>query len=150
MCVRGAPDWTEGESPGSLAGSDTYPRDSGADATVRESTISRRSFIYEMSPGLNMYRPLQTPAALHLYGIGHHGANAAWVDDLGNGKRCCRMARFDCQDDAEEGSSCSTTSLIELNGKRFTWNDVNYISLDDGAGILTCVTQSDIWNLRFD
>lgn len=115
---------------------------SSAGITKEFKSISRRTFIYNPSEG--------TTILDGLYAMGHSGKHAVWIEDTG-GDLACRLATFNPEDDSEDGPVATTFSTISLNGAEgFQWKDVTDIEVDDNAGIVCCVTKTDVWNLYFD
>lgn len=111
-------------------------------------SVLRKTFIYDFGDSKLMYNPVRWN---YLYALGKSGKNAAWLEELSDGTKVCRLAAFDHEDDAEEGPVTRTVSTIDFEHPGFDWTDVLTLDLDDAVGILAFVMAGkEVWKLYFD
>jgi hypothetical protein len=129
------------ESSAAIRESSSETPEASPEVTKEFKSASRRTFIYNAAEG--------TEILSHLTAMGHSGKHAAWIENV-QGEYACRIATFRHDDDAEEGPVTTDFSTVEWNHEGFSWQALRKLEIDDNAGIVTCVTQTGVWNLYFD
>lgn len=132
-------DGTEGEN--------LYERDDNQSSTISTKSTSRKTFTYSFDES----RLAVSQSDTNIFSFGKDGKHAFWVEESDSGYKLV-LATFDHNDDAPEGPVNSTVSEIRWlgEGDLFDWTKVTCLDLDDNLGLITIVTDTQIWKLYFD